>query len=271
MKKKCRDLLMFGFCVIFLVSAWQVVKIRLDYKEGSNSYSSLEQYVFFENILSSESQPERVDTEKEKCYETTTLTKTIEIICDEILWPHVDFATLGGINPDIIGWIYIEGTEVNYPVVQGSDNDFYLRHLFDGTYNSSGCLFLDAYSATDFTEMNSVIYGHHMKNGTMFYDLKEYKNQEFYENHPYALLVTPDHKYKILFFSAYVSRTSASAWDVGFSDVGYEEWLFELTGKSCFKANVVPTQDDRVVTLSTCSYEFNNARFVVHGILQECE
>jgi len=263
---------MLGCGVIFLVSALQVVRIKLDYKEGRNSYSSLEQYVSFENTAPSESQPERGDATQEEYHETTNPADPIEttqIIRDEILWPNVDFETLSSINPDVIGWIYIEGTEVNYPVVQGPDNDFYLRHLFDGTYNSSGCLFLDAYSETDFTEMNSVIYGHHMKNGTMFYDLMEYKNQEFYDEHPYALLVTPDHKYKILFFSAYVSRTSASAWDVDFSDVGYEEWLSEITGKSCFMANVVPTQDDRVVTLSTCSYEFNNARFVVHGILQE--
>lgn len=252
------------FFVSFLVSAWHVYFIKKDYKDGSDSYASLEQYVSFEDT-----EPTILINE----IPATLLTEPMETVSttlDDTKWPNINFSALSEINPDIVGWLYIEGTEINYPVVQGTDNDYYLRHLFDGTYNNAGCLFLDATSESDFTEKNSIIYGHHMKNGTMFYDLMEYKEQSFYDEHTIALLVTPTSKYKIHFFSGYVSSTSASAWDVDFSDVGYEQWLQELQNKSCFVSEFHPTTEDCVITLSTCSYEFNNARFVLHGVLAEC-
>lgn len=265
MKKKIRNILMLIFFVSFLVSAWHVYNIKKDYKAGSESYASLEQYISFEDTeptIATNEVPATLHTEP---------TETVSTISDDTKWPNINFAALSEINQDIVGWLYIEGTEINYPVVQGTDNDYYLRHLFDGTYNNAGCLFLDSTSESDFTEKNNIIYGHHMKNGTMFYDLKEYKDQSFYDEHAVALLVTPTNKYKIHFFSGYVSATSASAWDIDFSDVGYELWLQELLDKSCFTAVVQPTTEDLVITLSTCSYEFNNARFVLHGILQDNE
>lgn len=98
----------------------------------------------------------------------------------------------------------------------------------------------------------------------------EYKQQKFYEDHSVALLITPTHRCKLYFFSGYVARTSESAWDVDFSDISYGQWLDTLVNKSCFVSDITPASGDRVVTLSTCSYEFNNARFVLHGILEEC-
>lgn len=263
-RKKIRNILMLFFLIVFAVSAWQTYKIKKDYRVGLDTYSGLSQYVSFEETVSATDD----NTQGSPVLDEGKI-ETIPIEVDYATWPEIDFDTLEEINPDIIGWLYIEGTEINYPIVQGSDNDYYLKHLFDGTYNSAGCLFLDAYSESDFTEKNNIVYGHHMKNGTMFYDLMKFKQQEFYDDHTTALLITPTHKYKIYFFSGYVSSTSASAWDVDFSDIGYEQWLQELLGKSCFSSNIQPTTGDRVITLSTCSYEFNNARFVLHGILHE--
>ena len=90
---------------------------------------------------------------------------------DDTVWPEVDFAALREINPDIVAWIYIEGTKVNYPIVQGEDNSYYLKHLFSGEWNGSGCIFLDFRNDASFADRHSIIYGHHMKNGTMFTDL----------------------------------------------------------------------------------------------------
>ncbi len=181
--------------------------------------------------------------------------------------PQVDFAALQSINPDMVGWIIIEGTNINYPVVQGADNQYYLRHLFTGEYNVSGCIFLDSRNASGFTDWHSILYGHHMGNGTMFNDLTDYKEQSFFDSHPSALLLTPNGNYRIDFFSGYVVDVKADAWQMNFGTDEFAAWLQKVKGKSLFQSDVIPEPTDKVLTLSTCSYEFDNARFVLHGVL----
>ena len=101
-----------------------------------------------------------------------------------------------------------------------------------------------------------------MKNDTMFSDLDYYKKQEFYDEHPVILLMTPDRNYKIEVFAGYVTDVSEDAWELNFTDTQYAEWLTAAKEKSCFVSHVSPQVEDRVVTLSTCSYEFDGARSV---------
>lgn len=249
---------------VFLVSGWKAWGILEEYRAGSEHYSQLEQYVSTEHVQPEVSLTPVVQDhfQQEPAEEPKEHIETA---------PQVDFAALAQINPQVAGWLCIEGTQIQYPVVQGEDNSFYLKHRFDRTYSSAGCLFLDAAGQSDFLGHNNIVYGHYMKNGSMFSALKEYKHQEFYDAHPTGWLVTPMGSYQIRFFSGYVSDTAGSAWDLEFSDEGYGTWLAALTEKSCFKAQVVPTTEDRIITLSTCSYEFENARFVVHGIMEAVE
>lgn len=237
---------------VFLFSGWQVYHILREYDTAKAQYSQLEQYISTEApIIPDTPKPEvPVQPEPEPIF-------------------TVDFASLAQINPDIAAWLVIEGTEINYPVVQGRDNDYYLNRQFDKSYNSAGCLFLDASNDGSFRDLNSIIYGHYMKNGTMFADLFLYKEQTFYDEHPSALLVTPEGTHTVHFFSGYVSDTTSSAWDREFSTDAYALWLNDLADKSCFSSDVVPSAQDRILTLSTCSYEFQDARFVLHGIISE--
>ena len=154
-------------------------------------------------------------------------------------------------------------------MVQGTDNDYYLKHLFDGTYNSSGCIFLDYRCSADFSDRHSIIYGHHMNNKTMFGGLMSYKDQTFYDEHSVALLVTPTVYYKIQFFSGYVSDNWGNAWDLVLDDSSYAAWLHEIQAKSCFETEYAPAPEDRIITLSTCTYEFDSAKFVLHGYICE--
>lgn len=110
----------------------------------------------------------------------------------------IDFEQLCQVNPDIIGWIYCEDTVINYPVLKGNDNDYYLHHTYDGTYSASGSIFVDAENADDFADSNTIIYGHHMKNGSMFASLSKWADQDYYEAHPVMWLLTPKQNYKIL-------------------------------------------------------------------------
>ena len=262
MKKKVRLLLIVLFAVLFLFSAWQLWGILRNYQESQSSYNALEQYVSFGNTEVPEAGSESTDDAEPVISEPMELP-------DISAWPQVDFDELAKINPEIVGWIYIEGTDINYPVVQGTDNDYYLKHLFDGTYNSSGCIFLDYRCAADFSDRHSIIYGHHMNNKTMFGGLMSYKDQAFYEEHSTALLVTPTAYYRIQFFSGYVSDNWSNAWDLALDDAGHTAWLSEIQAKSCFETEYAPVPEDRIITLSTCTYEFDSAKFVLHGYINE--
>lgn len=258
MKKKrlCAILILF-FTEIFALGAFQVYWQLSEYEEGDSSYTDIEQYVSIEEEPEDDSNGQENESQSGESE-------------SDVSWPAVDFTALSGINPDIVAWIYIEGTEINYPVVQGSDNQYYLKHLFNGKWNSSGCIFLDSRNTPDFSDRHSIIYGHHMKNGTMFSGLTEYKKQEFYDAHPTVLLLTPEKNIRIEIFAGYVASVSDKAWEIALgSDEEFEDWLEAAEERSCFESEVPFAVTDRIVTLSTCSYEFDNARFVLLGVIRE--
>ena len=265
MSKGIRAILLVFFASVLLFSAWQLWEIFSEYQEGQDSYASLEQYVSFTEEAPTFSTSPSTSHSDDPTEESTAVTE----LPDVSAWPQVDFDELAKINPDIIGWIYIEGTNINYPIVQGTDNDYYLKRLFDRTRNSSGSIFLDYRCAPDLSDQHNIIYGHHMKNKTMFGGLMDYKQQEFYDEHSVALLVTPTAYYKIQFFSGYVSDTWGDAWDLSFNEYEYLSWLNDIQNKSCLETDYAPTTEDRIVTLSTCTYEFDTAKFVLHGYISE--
>lgn len=238
------------------LGAWQIYQQLHEYSEGADSYTDLEEYVKV---------PEAPDDDMEEIPVSSESGETESARW----WPEVDFEALREINPDLVGWIYIEGTEISYPVVQGADNQFYLKHLFTGEWNSSGGIFLDARNSADLSDRNSILYGHHMKDGSMFHSLMEYKSQEYYDEHPTVLFLTPEANYEVKIFAGYVASVDADAWTVGFSsDSEFEEWLRRAKERSCFTSEITPAATDRILTLSTCSYEFNDARFVLLGVLE---
>ena len=258
--------ILYGLLITILVgvmafAGWQIWKTQSEYAAGEDAYADIGQLVNIPTV----SPEQELPTDEPQSDDEPDVPTEPE---DDTVWPEVDFAALAEINPDIVAWIYLEGTEINYPVVQGDDNNYYLKHLFTGEWNGAGCIFMDSRNNGDFSERNTVIYGHHMRNKSMFSGLDGYKQQEFYDTHPVVLILTPEQNYKLEVFSAYVANVEDSAWDLGFTASGCENWLEEICAKSGVVSAVTPTVGDRVVTLSTCSYEFNDARFVVHGILK---
>lgn len=253
------SILLIAFASIGIFAGWKIYEQQSEYQSGESAYDSLEQHVRI---------PDPVPSGTDEANQPSVYGEEATEDEDDTIWPEIDFEALQVINPDIVAWLYIEDTGINYPVVQGADNTFYLKHLFDGSYNSSGCLFLDSRNTRDFTDIHSIIYGHHMKNGKMFAVLDGYKSQKFYDAHPEALLLTPNGNFKLQFFAGYVASVEDDAWQLGFTLEGLEDWLSESTDKPCFKSSFVPAVTDRILTLSTCSYEFNNARFVIAGILK---
>ncbi|NLG25173.1 MAG: class B sortase, partial [Clostridiales bacterium] len=178
----------------------------------------------------------------------------------------VDFAALRAVNDDVVAWIYAEGTPIDYPVVLGDDNAYYLDHTFFGRPGSAGAIFIDAANRADFSDGNTVVYGHHMKDGSMFAGLPNYGDQAYYDAHPVIYLYTPDGDYAIELFSGYVRDASALPIDFAGPEafLGYVDAVRQL---SDFESDVVVAADDRIVTLITCTYNFDDARYAVHGRL----
>lgn len=179
----------------------------------------------------------------------------------------VDFEAMKQINPDIVAWLYIPDTRLNYPIVQAADNDYYLHRLLNGDYNLNGTIFMDYLNKADFSDANTLIYGHNMKSGNMFGEMTNYKKQSFYDQHSTAYLLTPDQNYKLELVAGVVLSDDAEIYQHGFS----QSLLDFCRSHSTFQSTVEASAQDRFVTLSTCSYEYDNARFVVLGKLVPIE
>ena len=152
--------------------------------------------------------------------------------------------------------------------MQGTDNSYYLKHLYTGEYNGAGSIFLDSRNSSDFSDRHIVVYGHHMQNGSMFSSLTGYKKQDYYEAHPILYLITPEKNYEIEVFAGYVASVKDDAWQITFdSEERFQAWIGRAIEKSTFSSAIMPAATDRIITLSTCSYEFDNARYVLLGIL----
>jgi sortase B len=185
------------------------------------------------------------------------------------IWPVVDFAGLQSINADNEAWLLCVGTNINYPVVHSHDNTEYLNTLFDGRTSRAGALFIDMNNSRGFKDRNTIIYGHNMRNHSMLWTVTQYKSQSFYNEHPTMRLITESGNYEIQLFAGFVADASdASVWRIHFSSAeDYTGWISSLFERSTFKSNVELTPSDRVVTLSTCTYDFTGARYVVMGKL----
>ena len=262
-----RKFLLIPLCVFFLAitvyAGIELYNIGRDYKAGEDAYQALGSYVQpAPQKPKEEAKPQPVSPSEEP--EATEPTQT------ESSFPQVDFEGLWEVCPDVVAWICMEDTVLSYPVVQARNNDYYLRRLVDGTSNSAGSLFMDYLNAPDFSDENTVIYGHNMKNGSMFATVVEYKDQAFYDAHPTCQIMTPQGNYTVEFFAGFVANLKSRAWDQNFdTEEDYAAWLAEAKKKSTFQSDVTPTAQDRVVTLSTCSYEYDDARYVLMGVLRE--
>lgn len=178
----------------------------------------------------------------------------------------IDFSILNRENEDIVGWIYSEDTPINYPVVQSNDNKYYLRRLIDGSYNMAGSIFMDYRNTSNLSDSNTIIYGHNMKNDMMFGTLEKYKNQDYYNNHKAIYYFTPEKKYKLELVSGFTTSVDSDIYD--FSKFNINK-VNEFIKKSNFKSDVLLTKNDKFITLSTCSYDYEDARYILIGVLRE--
>lgn len=238
---------------VFCFAAYNLFHIYTEYKKGTDEYNHIEQMAVTER--DPESTEEASDTEQG-------------------LQPpfDVDFAALQGVNPDVVGWIYIEALEgISYPVVQGEDNEEYLHTTYENNYNFAGTIFIDYENSRDFSDCNTLVYGHNMKNGSMFGQLKKFsEDQTTYEKSKYFWIFTPEKDYRYEIISAYTTGVNSDTYTL-FKGPGdeFQEYLDTIKGYSEIETDDTElTIKDRIVTLSTCTGN-DATRYVVQGRLAD--
>lgn len=271
-KKLIRLILFMLSAVLFAYSAYKLIDYRIESRTSSNLNDQLiEQAVStfspIENLVI-ETEPVIVETEQ---IETTDMSEQ-ELPKQEVETApiSVDFDLLE--NDDVVGWIYCEDTPINYPVLQSDDNNYYLRRLINGEWNISGSIFMDYRNNLNNQDWNTIIYGHNMKNDTMFGTLPSFRDQAYYDEHPNMYFITPEKDYKIELVAGFVTPSDSTLYDVYLSKKDRVSVVEGLMASSDFRSHIETIDEDvRLLTLSTCSYEYDTARYVVIGIMTPVE
>ena len=198
----------------------------------------------------------------------TELTYTDPVI-DELRKKKID--RLKMTNEEVIGWIYIPDTVIEYPVMQGKDNSYYLKHTWKNTESSSGAIFMETGNSKDFSDFNTLLYGHNMRSGMMFGSLKEYANEEYFKAHPYVYIVNSEGVFRYDIFAAHKVRTGTIVYAMDIEDIEQRKELISFAiDYSDIKTDITPTEYDSILTLSTCS-DGTKYRFVVQAVLNDSE
>jgi len=246
-KSYLRIIGMLGCLVVFLFAFWNVLDIMGNYQEADETYEeAAEQFA--------ELPPEEAEAAGPEL-------------------PEIDFEGLREINDDVVGWIYIEGTDVNYPVLQGSDNDQYLFQSYKKKYLTAGSIYIDYRCSDDFSDSHMVVYGHNMKNGTMFGQMDKYKKPEYLGKHPYVYIILPDgswKKYQV--FGAYIADVFGVTFELPMNDgVGLTELRNLIKSENDIEEPPLePEPGQKLMTLSTCTEDSDDYnRFVISCALVE--
>ena len=252
---------------MFLFSGFSLLKAFREYKKGDDEYSSLETYVTRET----DGQEVTIDeTESEFVYETESDVVTGHTIKKRLYSKKsiVDFDSLKKINSDLVGWLLIDSLGISYPVVQTDNNDYYLHKTFEKKDNFAGCLFIEYQNHSDFSDNNTIIYGHNMKNGSMFGKLRKILEDGVYSKYPYFWIYTEEKVYKFHVFSARTVNVDSESYTLQFATPeDFQNYLNDVSGKSELKCDQVSVDaNDKIVTLSTCTGD-ESTRFVIQGKL----
>ena len=250
MRKLFRYLIPLCSLGLILYSGWNLWAIHQEYKAGTDLYESV------------------ADTYTKPRIYGTRPDYAVEGEASDGLPLQVNFESLQTNNPDVVAWIYSPGTVINYPIVQSGDNSYYLRRMLNGRYNKNGSIFMDYRNASDLSDLHTIVYGHNMKNSAMFGTLTQYKDPAYYEQHPILWLLTPDGAYQIELIGGFTTPSDSNIYVFPDTAKGRDRLVSFVQVNSDFTTDVEIGPDDRLVTLSTCTYDYDDARYVVTGVLR---
>lgn len=230
--RKCLGLLFIAGAIICLLLAYQQLK---KYQDGNKEYQQI-------------------------IKESTTASNKKE---DDF---RIDWDNLLKENPDCVGWIRM-APSVNYPIVQGSSNQEYLHKGFNGAYNINGTIFMHYQNNPNWTDKNTILYGHNMLNGSMFGNNDKYKDIEYAKEHPYFYIYTPEGKYTYKIFDTIIARDASYPYELNLhTEEAFSTYLEQIDKLKLYRLDVPVSVNDRIVTLSTCT-SHGKKRFIIQGVL----
>ncbi len=218
-------------------------------------------------------QAKKADPEKTaKRYEELKIEVTVDT--DDPIYRKIDFAAAQAVNPDVYAWIWIPETNIDYPILQSDseDDSYYLEHTIERLEGLPGSIYTEKYNAKDFSDPVNIVYGHNMKNGSMFADLHKYEDQDFFDNHPYVYIYLPDQTIKYKIFAAVAFDDRYLMDNYNFSDSGdFQKYLDELRSSISGHVNmdVNVTKETGILTLSTCISSAPNQRWMINATKEE--
>ena len=249
--------LLIFFLVMLIVFLFSLIKVIMWIIDNSNTNDIIKKVANTYEISEKSYDNEVIINENEK-----------DIYFDymNLKFIDVDINKLKTFNPDTIGFIKVMGTNINYPFVQTIDNDYYLNRSYDKTYNNAGWIFLD-YRNNEFNDKNTIIYGHGRINGTMFGSLKDTLKSSWQNNKDnYIIKISTEKENSIWqIFSVYKIATTSDYLQTTFSDNEFESFISLIKGRSSYNFETNVTNEDKVLTLSTCYND--NDKMVVHAKL----
>lgn len=257
MKKKTRKIIMILLVLVLLVSSGMVVSRQMQYSKGDEDYSAAADLVQLPDLSAIEMP-----------YETKPLEpEWVDPYADALA--AMDFTALREVNSDVLGWILIPDSPISYPMVQGNNNSYYLKRTWRGNSSVVGAIFLDAQCDDDFSDFNTIIYGHRMNNGSMFAGLAKYKNYSYYKSHPTVYISDDNGSRAYQIFAAYEVSVSGDTYRLGItSEKDKQAYIDYCLSQSLYDTGIEPTVYDSIVTLSTCTGRGHATRWVVQAVIR---
>ncbi len=252
-------IILIAAAVVLVIALWRLIPILMDYRQSDEVYENLQGDIV--DIASDSGN--YGDEDQDQAVSPWNLYDWASVT--------IDFNSLWAINPDVVGWIRFDDTDavnVDYPILHGTDNDVYLRTDLYGDYHTSGSIFLEAANASDFSDIYNIIYGHNMRNGTMFGTLRKYRDSDdFYDANRYFTIYTPRAAYRYEIFGYADVPDDSLIYTVGYApDAAYQGLISLMLSTSTRNTGIVPTVNQQTVTLSTCTATGDDYRFVVFGV-----
>lgn len=242
MKETIRKLLIIVCAIVFVYSAFQLGKIFYGYYKIEKETS-----VLVEEYVKDEKQEGKVFDPRKRT---------------------IDFKNLKSRNSDVVGWLYIPNTKIDEVLLKGKSNDTYLRSDIDGNYNYAGALFLDENNSRDLKDVNTTIYGHNMKNGSRFHDLRYYviNGKGYMDDHPYIYIYLPDGSINVYqVFASATIKDDSSLYNISNS---YKKYVDKVLANAKYKKNV-SDKEAPIIMLSTCHSSSEDQRYVAFARLKE--